>query len=309
MFAIAEFGSLSRNESDLYSDRDLLIICPHERRKDYITRYESEGYSVSLLTEKQLLFMKRKGSLFLQHLKFESKIIYDSKLKLSSFLNTCDLIKPTPIEINTCQSSIEFLSEWPNIIALNAWKADFLFCLSRDYLIKRLALKGVIAFGLKDIEIESKNLFNLAESDFRNLSVLRKVKAAYRSNHTFPDNFEVSTDEWLSTLKHTFSFRNKVDNDTLLSIKNIASHDFHTPYEKLRSLEALYLIFRTMGYTHPKHKMIMNVIQKPNLYGSTKIFNQKKIEFLILEIEKKISTGTINYTSFPLRYASLQSRH
>jgi hypothetical protein len=309
MFAIVEFGSLTRKENDPYSDRDLLIICPPELRKDYLNRYETEGYSVSLLTEEQLFFMKKQGSLFLQHLKFESRVILDSGLEYSSFINTCSLVKPSLIEMEVCQKSIEYLSSWPNTPSLSAWKADFLFCLSRDYLIKRLAFEGEVAFGLKGIERIAKDIFTLREEEFICLSTLRKVKAAYRSDHQFPENFEEAIQHWLMSLNKAFNFNNNVSSNIKLDVSRFIPHNFHTPYEQLRTLEGLYLVARNIGYSHPKHQLIMNLIQKPNFYGSAKKVNQGAIRQILNEIEVVVANKAMQCTPFPLRCATLQSRH
>jgi len=309
MFAIVEFGSLTRKENDPYSDRDLLIICPQELRKNYVNRYEKEGYSVSLLTEEQLFFMKKQGALFLQHLRFESRVIFDSGLEYTSFINTCSLVKPNLKEMDVCKKSIEYLSSWPNIPSLSAWKADFLFCLSRDYLIKRLALEGKVAFGLKDIERSSKEVFTLKEEEFICLSILRKVKAAYRSDYQFPENFEDAIENWLMALNRSFDFNNNISINKKLDVIGVIPDKFHTPYEQLRTLEALYLVARNMGYSHPKHQLIMKLIQKPNFYGSAKKVNDKSIRHILNEIEASIANKAMQWTPFPLRCASLQSRH
>lgn len=309
MFAIVEFGSLTRKENDPYSDRDLLIICPRELRKDYLHRYEKDGYSVSLLTEKQLFFMKKQGALFLQHLKFESRVIVDSDLKYSTFINTCSLVKPSLTEIEVCQKSIEYLSLWPNIPSISAWKADFLFCLSRDYLIKRLAFEGEVAFGLKDIKRIAKDIFVLSEEEFLSLSTLREVKAAYRSGYPFPENYERAIQCWLTTLNQVFNFKNSVSSNEKLDLNGIIPQDFHTPYEQLRTLEALYLIARNMGYSHPKHQLIIDLIQKPNFYGSAKKINQKSIRKILSEIDVWIANKAMQRVTFPLRCNSLHSRY
>ncbi len=307
MFAIVEFGSLTRKENDPYSDRDLLIICPRELRKDYFNRYEKDGYSVSLLTEEQLFFMKKQGALFLQHLKFESRVIVDSELKYSSFIKACGLVKPNLKEIEVCQKSIEYLSFWPSIPSLSALKADFLFCLSRDYLIKRLAFEGEIAFGLKDIERISKNIFTLREEEFEFLSTLRKVKAAYRSYYSFPEKIEETIQNWLMALNKAFNFKNNISCNKKIDISRFIPHEFNTPYEQLRTLEAIYLMARNMGYIHPKHQLIINWIQKPNFYGSAKKINQEAIRQILKEIEVLIANKTSQCTTFPLRSTALHS--
>lgn len=306
MYAIVEFGSLTRQEGDCYSDRDLLIICPKELKKSYVNRYVNEGYSVTFLTKQQLVFMKEKGSLFLQHLRFESKIILDSNLEFSLFINKCALIHPSQKEVAICQKSIEFLSKWPSTPLLSAWKADFLFCLSRDYLIKCLARKGRIAFGLKDIEAKSKDLFSLTSEDFKALSTLRKVKAAYRSDSQFPEKFDSSISSWLIALNRTFGFNNHDSNFEVFNLNGVTLNSFNTPYEQLRILEALYLITRNMGINHPKHQTLINLIQKPNLYGSTKKINEEKVEHFVCELASLIAYKGLPRSSQPQRCASLQ---
>lgn len=96
-----------------------------------------------------------------------------------------------------------------------------------------------------------------------------------------------------------------------IQFKNWVSH-FNADkflYEQLRMLEALYLIARNMGYSHPKHQLIMNLIQKPNFYGSAKKANQEKIRQILSEIEVLIANKDMQWTTFRLRYASLQNSH
>lgn len=85
MYAIAEFGSTSRCTADKYSDRDLLVVCKKEFQSILYGRYSNNGYSVSLLTPEQLYYMKKRGALFIQHLKIEAKILVDADGQLARF--------------------------------------------------------------------------------------------------------------------------------------------------------------------------------------------------------------------------------
>src|SRR6185437_2751327 len=125
MFAIAEFGSFSRNTADDYSDRDLLVVCPGKNRYRLHKHYEKLGHNVTSLSKEQLTFMKNSGSLFLQHLKNEAIILIDSDGALRSFLDECDLMRPSESEMDRCESTLRFIAACPCNVELCAWKADF----------------------------------------------------------------------------------------------------------------------------------------------------------------------------------------
>src|SRR5690606_3890114 len=108
MFAIAEFGSTTRKTQDCHSDRDLLIVCELKTSREFVKNYCEQGYSVTLLTPSQLTFMQKRGSLFIQHLKHESRILMDTNTEFSKWLQSCPLIAPSEEEIQKCFSTIEF---------------------------------------------------------------------------------------------------------------------------------------------------------------------------------------------------------
>lgn len=151
MFVIAEFGSVYRKSNDSFSDKDLLIVCERKCVKYYYTKYTKKGYSVSVFTKNQLQLMRKKGSLFLQHLKIESNLLVDVDSKFEFFIKECDFVFPSDEELASCKQTLENLYTWPNDILSLAWKADFLYSSSRDFLIKLLAKNGIIAFGLESI--------------------------------------------------------------------------------------------------------------------------------------------------------------
>jgi len=148
MFALALFGSVSRKTDDLHSDRDLLIVCNSKLRYELHNKYCEQGYSVSTMTGKQLACMNENGSLFIQHLKSEAQIFFDRDGELHKFLSNCELVPPTSLELQRCKATLQFIASCPDTLSLSAWKADFLYCISRDYLIKEIAKTNKLAFGL-----------------------------------------------------------------------------------------------------------------------------------------------------------------
>lgn len=310
MYAVAEFGSRSRNTSDSISDRDLLIVSPMKHRRALHKKYSSEGYSVTLLSEKQLLYMRGSGSLFLQHLKNEASIWIDSGAKLRLFLDQCQLISPTSVEIEKCKSTLKYISQWPDSADLSAWKADFLFCVSRDYLIKRLAIKKRLAFGLEGITRETRQLFSTSDEEMGVFHALRQAKAAYRGDGAIPAELARISKRWLAVMHHRFgvNLAEAYATNVLDDIHTLADRLFASRYERLRTLEALYLLARNNGCIHPDHSRLIKYIVQPNFYRSSQKCKQEMVHRYLLEVIPLVATNAIQRTHFPLRYAALQMR-
>lgn len=83
--SIILYGSEARQESDKFSDKDILLIVDKFENRDSIPKelkklnYNFEEYEVTIHDEVQLRKMLKKGSLFLWHIKLEGKILYDKK--------------------------------------------------------------------------------------------------------------------------------------------------------------------------------------------------------------------------------------
>ena len=98
MHSVVLFGSQVSGGSDHNSDQDLLIACESMCKSELINYYGKKRYSVSAYTPKQLSLMKVHGSLFLQHLKMESTVLYDHDNLFSDFISSCDLRPPNDQE-------------------------------------------------------------------------------------------------------------------------------------------------------------------------------------------------------------------
>lgn len=275
MFAVAEFGSVCRNTSDIYSDNDILVICDKKFSKYYYDRYHRRGYSVSTFSIKQLYAMKNSGSLFLQHLKLESKILIDKNSDFKNFLNSCSLVAPSEKEIHNCKKTIQNLISWPNYPIFLGWKSDFLYGTSRDFLIKFLAKNGIIAFGIDEIISELCALLSLENDHFKCLKALRHFKSAYRTGIDFPSNEAMTKviESWVKLLQNIFGFECQAQ-EYYLNIKDMV---FSSNYERLRYLEIIYMYLVNTGFQHVKHIEITNLILKPNLYQSLRSNKTKLI--------------------------------
>jgi len=300
MFAIVEFGSAVRGSSDKHSDRDLLIVSESSLHRALRQSYENEGYSVSTLTSSQLSAMQQRGSLFIQHLKYESRVLHDYQGFFNKWLARCQLIQPTSDEILRCIESIEFLYSWPADPRLNGWKADVAYCLFRDFLIKKLATKSKLVFGLDNIEnaLQETALFPELNMDY--LKQLREAKAAYRIGSKILNITSGSLNYELKSLLEGIGL--VIDKCSYISIEayimSLKNRRFTSAYEQLRSLEAAYLIARSDGAYHPEHRKLMSLIEAPNAYGSSQVRNQNKVgeyleQVLTLKANKAMHTTSV----------------
>ncbi len=296
MFAIAEFGSSTRGTRDQLSDRDLLIVSERGTGRKISNRYRSLGYSVTLLSPKQLYFMQSRGSLFVQHLKHESHILVDFNSEFRSWLDRSQLVSPSPGEIQRCISTVEYIGTWPNDSRLTGWRADFLYCVSRDLLIKYLATQGHLAFGIDDLESELTQQFSNQFKDLRQLRRLRESKASYRSGLTVPEYSHSAVEAWLEQIAPVFNLnlpRNKlITAEELISC--LKNRSFVSSYELLRSVEASYHILRSYDYFHPDHELLVNYIKNPNGYGSSQSRNASIMLSYLEDMSRVITTNGLH---------------
>ena len=298
MFAIAEFESICRGRSDEHSDRDLLVVCDSDQRYRLVDRYKSEGYSVCALSPSQLLYMQQRGSLFVQHVRHEGRIRLDLDGAFSRWLNSCALIPPAKTEIQRCRATIEFISTWPDDPRIEGWRADFLYCVSRDLLIKSLAGCGILAFGLEDLEKGLGSIWRANFGGLANLAGLREAKVAYRDGRPVPNGTSITIAAWLKELTELFrlSSPNPLDSQAEVLIHNLATRNFSSNYERLRSLEVAYLVARCNNITHAQHTLLMKHITSPNGYSSSQAGKRGVIERYLSEVLEMLANQSLEPT-------------
>lgn len=285
MYASVKFGSLTRGLADKFSDNDLLVVCPDRDRKSISENSYFSEYNISFFSSNQLYLMRDKGSLFLQHIKRDGVIIYDEGDAFASFLTDCHFISPDDNEIKRCESTLSFISALPEESFLNTWKADFIYCVSRDYLIKKLAMEGLLAFGIDEIITLSLKCFDFKMNDFDKLKKLREIKAINRSELSDSYSFgEISSliNNWLNVLNLKFNFTTK--NKRINLIDCLFKEDYNSTYEALRCLEALYILLEKKGINHIEHNKIIKYIKSPNLYRSLQSSKKTAIRKYLHEI-------------------------
>lgn len=299
MFSIVEFGSFVRGSNDEHSDKDLLIVCSRGSHRVFRRRYEVNGYSVSTLTPGQLIAMQRRGSLFVQHLKSESRVLFDYQNKFQDWISKCQLVKPNIGEVTTCAESIVFFSSWPSDYRLDRWKADVFYCISRDFIIKSLAMRSKLVFGIEDIEdaLQETNIF--PRFDVGSLRRFREIKSAYRAGKIQTEISSESVDSQVTSLVNGLGLsQGKTEIVPIESfLISLSGRRFNSIYEKLRSLEAAYLIARSNGMYHPKHMSLMKFIESPNAYGSSQIRGQKVLGDYMDDVLSILANKAMHATS------------
>ena len=104
--SVCLFGSAARSSTDLLSDRDVLVTARSFKTvHPYIQELGSKGYSVAPFSHARLQRMVPAGSLFVQHLKMEGKIIQDTEHWLEDCLGNF-----SPSKIPTKKTSINHLT-------------------------------------------------------------------------------------------------------------------------------------------------------------------------------------------------------
>ncbi|MEN5395626.1 hypothetical protein [Stenotrophomonas sp. TWI377] len=287
MKAIAEFGSTSRNESDEHSDRDLLIIMDGSWSRAKIARqFSSIGYSCSTLSPSQISFMAKKGSLFVQHLKHEARIIWDDQASFKIFLQEAPFVSPSAAEIAKCKDALRYsLSPVPRQ-ELHGWQSDFVYCISRDILIKNSAQLGLAVFGLNEL-IKTLPLDDATKSEaLEVMRGLRLEKSRFRKGEKASVHATSLITRWRCLAAEIFQLQLPTESFE----SSVRQRKFSSNYEVLRVLEYLDLIAKIDG-TKQLSAQMKRMISAPNKYRSCQAH---RTPMLIHELSKMVGQTSSN---------------
>ena len=184
--AFALFGSAARGDYDSFSDRDMLIVSDDEATLRRLkSEYDSVGWSCTAYSWSRLQRASDQGSLFVQHLKQESKILSDPSNRLAHLL---DLYSPRasykPEWDGTASLLGNLTQHMPQCAKGPMWTVDVLTVAFRSLAVTSLADNGIYAFSNDDI-IGGLNRIGMASNqDGHQLSALRQFKSLYRRGVT-----------------------------------------------------------------------------------------------------------------------------
>ena len=178
--AFAIFGSAARGDSDSFSDRDLLIISENETS----TKAQIQVRLCRLVLHRVLLEPAatcHQGSLFVQHLKQESKILADPSDRLAHLLDQYSPRGNYNRESNGSASLLGNLTQhMPRCREGPMWAVDILSVGFRSLAVTKLADNGIYAFSNSEIIEGLARIGILNKEDGYQLSLLRRFKSLYR---------------------------------------------------------------------------------------------------------------------------------
>ena len=180
--AFAIFGSAARGDIDVFSDRDLLVVSDDEVSLRAMKRkYDSAGWSCTAYSWNRLQRAADYGSLFVQHLKQESKILSDPSNRLADLLDQYSANADYKNEWAGASSLVRLLTQHlPQCDAGPMWAMDVLSVGFRSLAVANLADHGIYAFSNSGI-IEGLSRIGIVETeDKHQLSDLRRFKSLYR---------------------------------------------------------------------------------------------------------------------------------
>lgn len=180
--AFALFGSAARGDHDMFSDRDLLIVSDDNAAlRANKAKYEAGGWSCTAYSWSRLQDAASQGSLFVQHLKQEAKILSDPSDRLAELLTRFSTRASYRREASGAASLLgDLLQHLPRCDAGPMWTLDVLAVGYRSLAVANLADNGIFEFSNSGI-IDGLTRIGIARKEDKNqLSSLRRFKSLYR---------------------------------------------------------------------------------------------------------------------------------
>lgn len=274
----AIFGSAARGDSDVLSDRDILIVDDDPLVLRARTRtLANEGWSVAPYTFAKLNALAECGALFVQHLKLESSVITDNNDRLGEILKAFSPKKCYASELKD-NSKLALLSEHvpsgPRGILL---AADILYVTVRNFGVLKLAERDIHAYSFESIihHLEDEGIIDIGGA--RHLASLRFLKCLYRSGESSIRHKSVKTVERAVAVlpKQYFPSRVRlIDPDSILGSSKPPAKS--SAYFQLRDLERRYVALQAKGLLNlqdPKMRKLLRWIENPRAYA----FNSQRL--------------------------------
>ena len=184
--ALAVFGSAARGDNDAFSDRDLLIVSDNDTALKVLKAgYDSLGWSCAAYSWSRLQHAADEGSLFVQHLKQESRVLRDPSNRLSDLLANYSTKASYKREANGAASLLgNLMQNLPRCDAGPMWTLDVLSVGFRSLAVAKLADHGIYSFANSEILDGLVRLGMIHQGDGYQLRSLRQFKSLYRRGLT-----------------------------------------------------------------------------------------------------------------------------
>jgi len=182
MLSICIIGSQARGTSDALSDRDVLLIGTSASEFESSARdWTNNGWNVSAFDRPAFGRLAEVGSLFVQHVKQDGRIIRDDggqlRQALTAFSPKSDYLGERDDALRQIAAlPCENGSYWHDLCL-----ADIVYVLFRNAAILNLASGGHYCFSYEELVLRSADILQLGSSAKEALTALRVLKHAYRS--------------------------------------------------------------------------------------------------------------------------------
>jgi hypothetical protein len=185
----AMFGSWSRGDNDVLSDRDILIVdADLQVLRERASALKKEGWSVAAYTFAKLEALSEIGALFLQHLKIEARITVDNQDRLRIIIDNFRPKVNYREEIAINNNLFALAACRPATKLGGLWAADVLYVAVRNWGIMTLAEVGCHTYAYSDVLERLSENGIIEGKSIGPLLKLRLVKALYRSSESVPSD-------------------------------------------------------------------------------------------------------------------------
>ena len=180
--SLALFGSAARGDHDPFSDWDLLIVMDDQAAlRSLKAHYDKNGWSCTAYTWRRLQDAANQGSLFVQHLKQEAKIIRDPSDQLAALMDKYTTRASYKREAEGAASLLgDLTQQLPLCEAGPMWAMDVVYVGFRSMAVAKLADDGIFSFANTDILDGLVRTGLIGQSDAYQLQPLRQFKSCYR---------------------------------------------------------------------------------------------------------------------------------
>lgn len=241
MISIVKFGSCVRGESDIASDKDVMLIYNNHKVFDVVqcrNKLETQGFSVRTMPLNMAIYNSKRGDLFIKHVINEGKIYSGDRGVISLVSSFWEPKNSYRDEILDSTNLLEILGKTYRNIHGALAANDLLIVVIRNIIIRRLAEYGCYLYSWKRLGIAALS-YGIINYDITG-TILRSrmIKNLYRAQKfvLVDEGFLID----LCSIVRDITRKNVVIRYS--NRGNISKNDFlysRDNYIKLRALEML----------------------------------------------------------------------
>jgi predicted nucleotidyltransferase len=282
---VALFGSMQRGDHDHFSDRDLLIVS--ERGSEVEDAFSKAGFSPNVYNWEQIENLAFEGSLFVQHLKNESRVVFDRTGRLRSLLKSFRPKKDYSQRLDENRHLIAMTNGVPHNTPAGGWAFDVLAVAFRNHAILHLAQREIYLFSFSALVRELTAEHGLSKPEADLLTNLRTRKHQYRLGETIglPPAELQRTQAVIEKITRVECTASRLSSPQFVSRLTGMPRDGVHWYHLLRRCEGAY---RAMGFTRLNdvetlNKRIEQAFAKPSPYSSG---SSEPLEWIAKQIDE-----------------------